>query len=68
MKSCKSQFLREIGKAGYPLERVLNDIQKQGLQLQKTYRVFENSYHRLFVLRKMGVSAHERLRKYQADC
>ena len=44
----------EIGKAGFPLEKVLNDIQKQGLQIQKTYRVFENPYHRFFVLRKNG--------------
>lgn len=44
----------EIGKAGFPLEKVLNEIQKQGLQIQKTYRVFENPYHRLFILRKNG--------------
>jgi len=42
----------EIGKTGYPLKRILNDIQKQGLQLERTYRVYENPYHRFFIFRK----------------
>ncbi len=39
-----------------------------GLQIQKTYRVYENPYHRLFVLRKMGVSAYENFYRHQVDC
>ena len=50
----------EIGKVGYPLKRILNDIQEQNLQLEKTYRVYEMPYHRFFILRKMELSAHER--------
>ena len=46
------QHYWEIGKTGYPLKRILNDIQKQGLQLERTYRVYENPYHRFFILRK----------------
>jgi len=44
----------EIGKAGYPLKRIIDDIQKTGLQLEKTYRVYEIPYHRFFILRKSG--------------
>jgi len=54
----------EIGKAGYPLRKILNDIQKQNLQLQKTYRVFEAPYHRFFVLQKMEVETNENLHRY----
>ncbi len=54
----------EIGKTGYPLRKVINDIQKQNLQLQKTYRVFEAPYHRFFVLRKMKVETNENLHRY----
>ena len=46
------QHYWEIGKAGYSLKRVVGDMQKEGLQLEKTYRVFEHPYHRFFILRK----------------
>ncbi|MHA1380617.1 MAG: hypothetical protein ACTSRG_19795 [Candidatus Helarchaeota archaeon] len=42
----------EIGKAGYPLSKIIKDIQKTGFEVEKTYRVFENPYHRFFILRK----------------
>jgi len=42
----------EIGKAGYPLRRVLEDIERSGFQVIKCYRVFEMPYHRFFVLVK----------------
>lgn len=42
----------EIGIKHYPLKRVEADIKKTGLELVKTYRVYENPYHRFFVLRK----------------
>jgi len=42
----------EIGKAGYPLEKITIDIQRTGFKIGKTYRIFENPEHRLFILRK----------------
>jgi SAM-dependent methyltransferase len=44
----------EIGKDGYPLSRIKNDIQRVGLHIERTYRVFEYPYHRFFVLRKQN--------------
>ena len=46
------QHYWEIGKAGYSLKRVVGDMQKEGLQLERTYRVYEMPYHRFFILRK----------------
>jgi len=40
----------EIGKLGYPLSKVIKEIQKSGFKIEKTYRIFENPYHRFFVL------------------
>ncbi|MBC8434349.1 class I SAM-dependent methyltransferase [Desulfobacula sp.] len=42
----------EIGKTSYPLERIELDIRQRGLNIIKTYRVFEFYYHRFFVLEK----------------
>lgn len=42
----------EIGKAGYPLKRIISDIERQGMEIIKTYRVFESPYHRFFIMRK----------------
>lgn len=42
----------EIGKAGYSLERICRDIQTTGFIIERTYRVFENPYHRFFILKK----------------
>lgn len=42
----------EIGKAGYSLSRVTNDIQKTGFEVKRTYRLLENPYHRFFILNK----------------
>jgi len=42
----------EIGKAAYLLNKIINEIQKAGFRVEKTYRVFENPYHRFFTLRK----------------
>lgn len=42
----------EIGKEGYPLSKIIRDIQKVGFKIEKTYRIFENPYHRFFIVRK----------------
>lgn len=47
-----SEHYWEIGKAGYPLKRIADDIKKEGFEILATYRVFEQLYHRFFVLRK----------------
>ena len=46
------QHYWEIGEKGYPLNRITNDIKDAGFKIVKTYRVFENPYHRFFVLKK----------------
>jgi len=40
----------EIGKAGYPLRKMMIEMQNAGFEINKTYRVFEMPYHRFFVL------------------
>jgi len=42
----------EIGKRHYPLRRIQKDIQNAGFIIERTYRVFENPYHRFFILKK----------------
>lgn len=42
----------EIGKAGYSLKRIVEDTQRAGYKIEKTYRVFEFPYHRFFILGK----------------
>ena len=42
----------EIGKAGYPLSKITKDIEKAGFNINITYRIFENPYHRFFILKK----------------
>jgi len=42
----------EIGKAAYPLRKVMGEFRKVGFETKNTYRVFENPYHRFFILRK----------------
>jgi SAM-dependent methyltransferase len=41
----------EIGKKGYPLERILRDLEKQFV-VEKHFIPFENQYHHFFVLEK----------------
>lgn len=47
------QHYWEIGKEEYPLNRFINDIQKTGFLIRKTYRLFEHPYHRFFILEKV---------------
>lgn len=42
----------EIGKNGYPLSRITKDIERAGFNIEKTYIIFENPYHRFFILKK----------------
>lgn len=42
----------EIGKRGYPLQKIIGEINIIGFNLVKTYRIFEFPYHRFFVLNK----------------
>ena len=42
----------EIGKVGYPLSKITKDIESVGFNIKKTYRIFENPYHRFFILGK----------------
>lgn len=46
------QHYWEIGKAGYPLKRIIRDIEKSGFTVERTYRAFEQPYHRFFNLIK----------------
>jgi len=41
----------EIGHRGFSLGRIMKHIDASGLRTLKTYRVFENSLHRFFLLR-----------------
>ena len=43
----------EIGKKGYPIKKIINDIQRTGMYVEKTYRIFEYPYHRFFLLKKI---------------
>jgi SAM-dependent methyltransferase len=42
----------EIGKDGYSLSRIISDMKRVGFEVEKTFRVFENPYHRFFKLKK----------------
>ncbi len=42
----------EIGKAGLSLHRLICVFDSAGFSLKKNYRVFENPYHRFFILEK----------------
>jgi len=46
----------EIGKAGYPTQKILQDVKNAGFDIIKTYRVFEVPYHHFIVLNKRGAS------------
>ena len=49
------QHYWEIGKASYPLRRVLEDIESAGFAVRSSYFVPENPYHIFFVLRKTRI-------------
>lgn len=43
----------EVGKIGYPINKIELDIEQSGFKIIRTYRVFEFYYHRFFVLEKL---------------
>jgi ubiquinone/menaquinone biosynthesis C-methylase UbiE len=42
----------EINKQGYPVERIVADLQACGLEVLRNFEVPQNPYHRVFVCRK----------------
>lgn len=42
----------ELGKAGYPLKRIIGEMEAAGFILEREYRVSENPIHHFFVLKK----------------
>lgn len=42
----------EISKQGYPVERIVADLEASGLEVLRQYPVPQNPYHRMFVCRK----------------
>ncbi len=44
----------EIGKKGYPLDKIIKEIKNSGLEIIKDYIAFESPYHHFFVLKKSG--------------
>jgi SAM-dependent methyltransferase len=47
------QHYWEIGRACYPLSRIVNDIISAGFSLRRTYRVPENPWHRFLIIDKI---------------
>jgi len=44
----------EIGVKGYSHSKLLTDISGFGFRLVRSYRLYENPYHRFFILRKIN--------------
>ena len=42
----------EIGKAYYPVRKIMDKMRSIGFEIKKTYRIFEIPYHRFFTLEK----------------
>jgi len=42
----------EVGKVGYPLSKIMKNIRRVEFSIKRTYRIFENPYHRFFILKK----------------
>jgi hypothetical protein len=47
MNKFDSENYWEIGKAYYSFNKIIDNIQRVGFKIEKTYRVFENIYNRL---------------------
>lgn len=46
------QHYWEIGKKGYNLSKIKNEIEKSGMNILRDYVCFESPYHHFFVLKK----------------
>ncbi|MCW3995865.1 MAG: class I SAM-dependent methyltransferase [Candidatus Bathyarchaeota archaeon] len=46
----------EIGKKGYPIQKICQIMNESGFSVCNTYRVIENPYHRFFILSKKANS------------
>lgn len=46
MNNFNGEHYWETGKAGYPMSKIMNNIQKAGFKIEKTYRLFEQPYHK----------------------
>jgi len=53
MNNFDGQHYWEIGKAGFPLSKIVMDIQGAGFKIEKTYRLFKHPYPMFFVLHKL---------------
>ena len=51
-----SQHFWEVGAEGTPLERLLAAAEAAGFDVERTYRVPENPWHRFLVLRRREAS------------
>ena len=51
------QHLWEINKQGYPVSRIVSDLQSCGLEVLRNFEVPQNPYHRVFVCRKLPAAA-----------
>jgi SAM-dependent methyltransferase len=47
----------EIHKSGYPVERIVGDLEACGLDVVRNFELPQNPYHRLFVCRKRSRGA-----------
>jgi len=45
-----SEHKWEINRKGYPLRRIKKEIASAGWRIKSTFRLFENPYHRFFIL------------------
>jgi len=52
MNNFDSEHYWEIGKAGYPLSKIISNIKNTGFKNQENNRIFEHPYHRFFVSKK----------------
>ena len=41
-----------LGQPGYPLRKIVNEIERAGFQIHRSYRAFEHPYHRFIILEK----------------
>ncbi|HEC65391.1 MAG TPA: hypothetical protein ENI23_08855 [bacterium] len=52
----------ETEKASYSLRRIVENIEKAGLKIKRTYGAFEMPYHRFFILKKTGDNDYEKIK------